>query len=62
MENHHQLTVSPASLNRHLSHAGYITPAPQKRPKSSYIRFAAEQPNEHWQATSPTGGWPITPT
>ena len=45
MENHH-LTVSPASISRHLSHAGYITPAPQKRPKSSYIRFAAEQPNE----------------
>jgi hypothetical protein len=33
-----------------LSHAGYITPAPQKRPKSSYIRGAAEQPNERWRA------------
>ena len=27
-----------------------IVAQPQKRPKSSYIRFAAEQPNERWQA------------
>ena len=27
-----------------------MTPTPAKRPKSSYIRFAAEQPNERWQA------------
>ena len=38
------------SIHRHLRAAGLITPAPQKRPKSSYIRFAAEQPNERWQA------------
>jgi transposase InsO family protein len=30
--------------------AGLVSPQPQKRPKSSYIRFAAEQPNERWQA------------
>jgi hypothetical protein len=38
------------SIHRHLHAAGLITPTPQKRPKSSYIRFAAEQPNERWQA------------
>jgi hypothetical protein len=27
-----------------------VQPSPHKRPKSSYIRFAAEQPNERWQA------------
>ena len=27
-----------------------MQPSPHKRPKSSYIRFAAEQPNERWQA------------
>ena len=27
-----------------------MTPTPAKRPKSSYIRFAADQPNERWQA------------
>ena len=42
--------MSLASIHRHLRAAGLITPTPQKRPKSSYIRFAAEQPNERWQA------------
>ena len=50
LEHHHRLTVSPASISRHLRVAGLVTPQPQKRPKSSYIRFAAEQPNERWQA------------
>jgi transposase InsO family protein len=35
---------------RHLRAAGLITPTPKKRPKSSYVRFAAAQPNERWQA------------
>ena len=39
-----------ASISRHLHAAGLIIPTPAKRPKSSYIRFAAEQPNERWQA------------
>jgi transposase len=47
---HHQLEVSVASISRHLHAAGLIIPTPAKRPKSSYIRFAAEQPNERWQA------------
>jgi transposase InsO family protein len=42
--------VSVASISRHLAAAGLVTPTPAKRPKSSYIRFAAEQPNERWQA------------
>jgi transposase InsO family protein len=50
LEHHHGLIVSPASIHRHLRAAGLIEPQPQKRPKSSYIRFAAEQPNERWQA------------
>jgi transposase InsO family protein len=50
LEHHHGLVVSVASIHRHLRVAGLITPQPQKRPKSSYIRFAAEQPNERWQA------------
>lgn len=39
-----------SSIHRHLRAAGKITPSPQKRPKSSYIRFAAQQPNERWEA------------
>jgi transposase InsO family protein len=42
--------VSSTTIHRHLHAVGLITPQPQKRPKSSYIRFAAEQPNERWQA------------
>jgi hypothetical protein len=40
-----------------------VSPEPRKRPKSSYLRFAAEQPNETWQSdfthyrlTNPDGG------
>ena len=50
LQHHHGLTVSTTTIHRHLKAAGLITPTPQKRPKSSYIRFAAQQPNERWQA------------
>ena len=45
----HQLTVSEATIWRILNRAGLITPEPKKKPKSAYICFAAEQPNEMWQ-------------
>ena len=50
LQHHHGITVAVSTIHRHLDAAGLITPTPQKRPKSSYIRFAAEQPNERWQA------------
>ncbi len=50
LHHHHQLQVSVATISRHLHTAGLVTPTPAKRPKASYIRFAAEQPNERWQA------------
>jgi transposase InsO family protein len=50
LEHHHQARVSPATVSRHLARRGLVTPEPRKRPRSSYIRFAAEQPNECWQA------------
>jgi transposase InsO family protein len=50
LEHHHQIRVSPATISRYLTRAGLVTPEPRKRPKSSYIRFAAEQPNERWQS------------
>ena len=46
----HQITLSRASIHRILTRAGAVTPQPAKRPKASYIRFAAEQPNETWQS------------
>lgn len=50
LRHHHQVTVAPATVSRYLTRAGLVVPEPRKRPKSSYIRFAAEQPNECWQA------------
>jgi transposase InsO family protein len=50
LEHHHQVKVSPATISRCLGRQGLVTPDPSKRPKSSYIRFAAEMPNECWQS------------
>ena len=50
LQHHHGHTVAVSTIHRHLAAAGLIDPQPRKRPKSSYIRFAAEQPNERWQA------------
>ena len=41
---------SVATTWRILSRRGFVTPQPQKRPRSSFIRFCAEMPNERWQA------------
>ncbi len=38
-----------STIWRILSARGFVTPQPHKRPKSSYLRFAAAQPNERWQ-------------
>jgi transposase InsO family protein len=50
LERHHQVIVSRATVARHLVKAGLVTPAPKKKPKSSYIRFAATMPNQTWQS------------
>ena len=50
LEHHHDLQVSRATINRTLVRQGLVTPAPAKRPRSSFVRFEAEQPNELWQA------------
>jgi transposase InsO family protein len=41
---------SVATIWRVLRRHGLVTDQPQKRPKSSLIRFCAELPNEMWQA------------
>jgi transposase InsO family protein len=41
---------SVSTIQRILSRRGFVTPAPKKRPKSSFIRFEADQPNECWQS------------
>ncbi len=37
-------------MHRVLTRTGKITPQPKKRPRSSYIRFQADLPNECWQS------------
>ncbi len=41
---------SVATIWRVLSRRGFVVPQPHKRPRSSWRRFAAELPNECWQA------------
>ncbi|NYD75655.1 transposase InsO family protein [Leifsonia soli] len=41
---------STSTIRRILHTAGLIVPEPRKRPRSSYLRFEAEQPNETWQS------------
>ncbi|HEY0475374.1 MAG TPA: leucine zipper domain-containing protein, partial [Kribbella sp.] len=50
LAHHHDITVSRATVARHLTARGLVTPEPNKRPKSSYIRFEAAMPNECWQS------------
>jgi transposase InsO family protein len=50
LNTHHQVTASISTIRRYLITAGLVTPEPKKRPKSSYIRFEADLPNETWQS------------
>jgi transposase InsO family protein len=50
LERRHGAAPAVSTIWRVLTARGFVTPQPHKRPKSSYIRFAAEQPNERWQA------------
>ena len=50
LQHHHAVTLSRATINRILTRAGAVSPEPAKRPRSSYIRFQAEMPNETWQS------------
>ncbi|MCA1823737.1 MAG: IS481 family transposase [Frankia sp.] len=50
LRHHHATTLSRATINRILVRAGAVTADPSKRPKSSYLRFEAEMPNETWQS------------
>ena len=47
---HTEVVPSVSTVWRVLKARGFVTPQPQKRPKSSYKRFCADLPNETWQA------------
>ncbi|MGH2472087.1 MAG: IS481 family transposase, partial [Candidatus Limnocylindria bacterium] len=44
-----EVVPSVATIWRILRRHGLVTPQPQKRPRSSFIRFEAALPNERWQ-------------
>ena len=50
LHHRHQVRVSRATVHRILTRHAAVVPDPGKRPRSSYLRFAAEQPNECWQS------------
>jgi transposase InsO family protein len=50
LHHHHHITLARATINRILVRHGTVIADPSKRPKSSYVRFEAEQPNETWQS------------
>jgi transposase InsO family protein len=45
----HDTPPSVSTIWRVLNARGCVTPQPHKRPRSSYVRFVAELPNECWQ-------------
>jgi transposase InsO family protein len=49
-ERHYGAAPSVSTITRVLRRRGFITPQPQKRPRSSFIRFEADLPNECWQS------------
>jgi hypothetical protein len=50
LRHRHDTEVSVSTIARTLTRQSLVEPQPKKRPKASYIRFAAEQPNETWQS------------
>ena len=48
---------SRATLARIFNRAGEVVPAPKKKPRSAYKRFAAAAPNELWQIDATE--WPL---
>src|SRR4029450_3971534 len=50
LQHRHGVRVSPSTVARYLARRALVTPQPAKRPQASYTRFAAELPNECWQA------------
>lgn len=41
---------SRATIARILTRSGRVRPEPKKKPRSAYIRFEADQPNQCWQS------------
>jgi transposase InsO family protein len=46
----HATSISIATVHRVLVRQGLVTAQPKKQPRSSYIRFESDLPNECWQS------------
>src|ERR671918_1000683 len=46
----HARVPSISTIWRVLRRRGFVTPQPHKRPRSSWVRFEANLPNERWQS------------
>ncbi len=53
LRHHHGQVVPRSTIHRILTRHGRVSPESKKRPRSSWIRFEAEQPNETWQSDFP---------
>ena len=49
LERRHGHAPAVSTIHRVLARRGFVVSQPHKRPKSSYVRFEADQPNERWQ-------------
>jgi transposase InsO family protein len=50
LSQHHDHVPSLVTIHRILVRRGFVTPQPQKRPRSSWTRFESDLPNECWQS------------
>jgi transposase InsO family protein len=50
LQQRHGQAPAVSTIWRVLSRRGFVVGQPHKRPRSSYLRFEADQPNERWQA------------
>jgi len=62
LHHHQHLTVSVASISRHLTAAGLVTPTPSKRPSPPTSASPPNSPTNAGKPTSPTGGSPDAST
>jgi transposase InsO family protein len=46
----HEQIPAPSTIWRALKREGLVVPQPHKRPRSSFVRFCAELPNELWRS------------
>jgi transposase InsO family protein len=57
LERRHGTSPAVSTIWRILTARGFVTPQPHKRPKASFVRFEAAQPNERWQTD--VTHWPL---